>query len=299
MRTLCLGEAIVDLVCRRPVASLVEADAFAPFFGGASANVAVACARAGGQVALAGGAGADAWGGWLCERLEAEGVGTEWFALVEGLRTPVAFVTVDEHAEPMFTIYGEGIEATIEAVAGHLEEAVDETDALFIGSNTLVGERERELTLAARERALALGHPIVFDPNFRLHRWSGPGAAAAEARGLLEGCFMVKCNQREASLITGESDPEAAAAGLLAAGVRHVVITRGAAGAMLRAQGLRRDVPCAPVQAVNTTGAGDAFVGVLLARLGQTDFYPPALAAGLPDAVAAATQAVTRWGAVA
>lgn len=298
MRTLCLGEAIVDLVCRRPVASLVEADAFAPFFGGAAANVAVACARAGGEVALAGGAGADAWGGWLRERLEAEGVGTEWFALVEGLRTPVAFVTVDERAEPTFTIYGEGIEATIEAVAGRLEQAVDETDALFIGSNTLVGERERELTLVARERALALGHPIVFDPNFRLHRWSGSGAAAAEARGLLEGCFLVKCNQREAALITGENDAEAASAGLLAAGVRHVVITRGADGAMLRSRGLRRDVPCAPVQAVNTTGAGDAFVGVLLARLGQTDFYPPALAAGLPDAVAAATQAVTRWGAV-
>ena len=298
MRTLCLGEAIVDLVCRRPVSSLVEADAFSPFFGGATANVAVACARAGGEVALAGGAGADAWGAWLLERLEAEGVGTEWFTLVEGRRTPVAFVTVDQDAEPSFTIYGEGIEATIEAVAGCLEEAVEETHALFIGSNTLVEERERELTLAARERALALGHPVVFDPNFRLHRWSGPGPAAAEARGLLEGCFLVKCNQREASIITGESDPEAAAAGLLAGGVRHVVITRGCEGAMLRGSGLRRDVPCAPVHAVNTTGAGDAFVGVLLARLGQTDFYPPALAAGLPDAVAAATQAVMRWGAV-
>lgn len=298
MRILCLGEAMVDLVCRRPVASLVEADAFAPFFGGASANVAVACARAGGQVALAGGAGADAWGDWLLGRLEAEGVGTEWFALVEGLRTPVAFVTVDEDAEPSFTVYGDGIEATIEAVAPRLEEAVEETDALFIGSNTLVQERERELTLAARERALALGHPVVFDPNFRLHRWSGPGPAAAEARGLLEGCFLLKCNQREASIITGESDPEAAAAGLLAGGVRHVVITRGADGAILRGSGLRRDVPCPRVHVVNTTGAGDAFVGVLLARLGQTDFYPPALAAGLPDAVAAATQAVTRWGAV-
>ena len=298
MRILCLGEAIVDLVCRRPVTSLVEADAFAPFFGGASANVAVACARAGGEVALAGGAGADPWGGWLLERLEAEGVGTEWFSLVDGLRTPVAFVTVDENAEPSFTIYGEGIAATIEAVADRLEEAVEETDALFIGSNTLVQERERELTLEARERALALGHPVVVDPNFRLHRWSGPGPAAAEARGLLEGCFLFKCNHREASIITGESDPEAAAAGLLAGGVGHVVITRGADGAMLRAPGLRRDVPCPPVHAVNTTGAGDAFVGVLLARLGQTDFYPPALAAGLPDAVAAATQAVTRWGAV-
>ena len=57
MRTLCLGEALVDLVCERPVASIAEADAFVPRFGGAIANVAVTAARRGADVALAGGVG--------------------------------------------------------------------------------------------------------------------------------------------------------------------------------------------------------------------------------------------------
>jgi fructokinase len=68
MRILLLGEALVDLICERPVAGLAEADAFVPHFGGAVANVAVGAARQGAQVELAGGAGADAWGGWLRER---------------------------------------------------------------------------------------------------------------------------------------------------------------------------------------------------------------------------------------
>ena len=62
MRTLLLGEALVDLICERPVAALGDADAFVPHFGGAVANVAVGAARRGADVALAGGAGDDAWG---------------------------------------------------------------------------------------------------------------------------------------------------------------------------------------------------------------------------------------------
>jgi len=67
-RTLCLGEALVDLICEYPVSDLADAHAFVPHFGGAVANVAVVAARAGASVALAGGAGDDAWGRWLRDR---------------------------------------------------------------------------------------------------------------------------------------------------------------------------------------------------------------------------------------
>src|SRR5688500_14777888 len=155
MRTLLLGEALVDLICERPVASLGEADAFVPHFGGAVANVAVGAARQGAAVELAGGAGADAWGAWLRERLEAEGVGLRWFGAIEGLVTPIAFVTVDEHAEPSYAIYGDSIRAAVEALGDRLTEALDACSAIFMTSNTLVGETERELSTMARERALA------------------------------------------------------------------------------------------------------------------------------------------------
>ena len=126
MPTVCLGEAIVDLVCERPVADPAEADAFRPHFGGAAGNVAYAAAALGAEVALAGGAGDDPWGRWLRDRLERVGVDLRWFALVAGLATPVALVTSDEGGEPTFAIYGDGIAATIEALSGRVEEAAED-----------------------------------------------------------------------------------------------------------------------------------------------------------------------------
>lgn len=299
MRTLLLGESLVDLICERPVASVGEADAFVPHFGGAVANVAVGAARQGATVELAGGAGDDGWGGWLRGRLEREGVGLEWFGALPGVATPVAFVTVDEHGEPSYAIYGDSIRAAIEALGDRAGEAVEACDALFLTSNTLVGERERAISVAARERALEQGKPVVFDPNLRLHRWESPGRAASEARAFVRDAFLVKLNAGEARLLSGEDDPHAAAEGLLAAGARHVVVTLGAHGAIVRGGGLRLDVPGVPATPVSAVGAGDAFMGVVLGRLAGTDFYPPAIAAALPDAVREGARAVERWGALA
>lgn len=300
LRTLCFGEALVDLICERPVGSLAEADAFAPHVGGVSTNVAVAAARAGAAVELAGSAGDDAWGGWLHARLEAEGVGLEWFRLAADEATGLAFVTVDANGEPTYGLHGgERIAGPLSGLGSRLLDAVGATDALFFGSNVLAEEAEAQMALAARERALELGHPIVFDANIRLGRWeANPGRAGAASAGCVPGAFLVKCNALEARLMTGESQPQAAAASLLAAGAQHVVVTAGARGAILRGKGLRRDVAAAAANVRSTVGAGDVFTGVLLAALAETDFYPPAIAAALPDAAEQAARACERWGAL-
>jgi sugar/nucleoside kinase (ribokinase family) len=296
VRVLCLGETLVDLICERPVEGLSQADCFVPHFGGAMANVCVTAARHGGTVELAGGAGDDPWGQWLRERLAEEGVGLRWFELVPGAPTAVAFVTVDGGGEPEFLIYGGGIHAAMAAVAPRLEAAVGACDALVFSSNTLVDPVEREATLGARAAMLAHEKPVVFDPNLRLHRWENPGRAVTLSRECLPGLFLLKCNRREAEMLSGEPDPEAAAAGLLAGGVRNVVITLGGDGAILRGA-VRANVPGVPANVLNATGAGDALLGVLIARLADTEFYPAAIAAGLGEAVAEAARATERWGA--
>ena len=299
MRTLCFGEAIVDLICQRPVASLAEADAFVAHQGGVSANVAVTAARAGASVALAGGAGDDAWGAWLKDRLDAEGVGLDWFRLAAGQRTGLAFVTVDVHGEPSYELHGDGIAATIAGLKKRLVEAVDESDALYFSSNVLAGKAEAALATAARERALELGRPFVFDANIRLGRWdASSGRAGAACGACVPGAFLVKCNAAEGRMMTGETHPEKAAASLLAAGAQHVIVTLGPQGAILRAKTLRRDVAGRPAKVRSTVGAGDVLAGVVLAALGKTDFYPPAIAAALPDAVEEAARACERWGAL-
>jgi len=297
MRILLLGEALVDLVCERPVAGPGDVDAFVPHPGGAVANVAATAARLGARTALAGGAGADDWGAWLRDRLAADGVDLTWFALHEEVRTPMALVTVDGRGEPRFAVYGQGIAAAVAGLADAVEEAVEACDALFVSSNTLVEEDERAVTMRARERALALEHPVVVDPNLRPDRWPSVARAAAATRELLPGAFLVRGNRFEAEALTGEADPAAAGEALLAAGARHVVVTLGAGGALLRGGGLRLDVPGVAARTVDATGAGDALTATLLARLAASAFYPPTLALALPEAVERAARTTEHFGA--
>lgn len=296
-RLLCLGEALVDLICERPLTSLADADAFVPRFGGATANVAVTAARRGARVALAGGAGDDVWGRWLRDRLAAEGVETAYFSLVPGSPTPVALVAIDGRGEASYQIYGETIATVVHALRDRVQEAVAESGAVFFGSNTLVGEAEREVTMQARAAALELGRPVLFDPNVRLHRWRSAADAAATANACVPGAFLVRCNRAEAELLTGEPDPERAASALVKAGARLVIVTLGADGAILRGE-LRATVPGVPATVLSTVGAGDVLTGVLLARLALSGYYPPAVAAGLRDAVAAGARACERWSAL-
>lgn len=298
MTTLLLGEALVDLVCERPVASLAQADAFVPHVGGSPANVAITAARLGARVALAGGVGSDDWGDWVRARLEDEGVATELLVTVRGAPTAVAFATVDGHGEPTFLIHAGAAGAAMEAVADRLPAAVAEASALVLSTGTLVGEAEREVTLAAHAQALEADVPVLFDPNLRPGRWDNPTRAVSVARGLVKDAFLVKANRAEATALTGERDPVAAAHALLAGGARHVVVTCGADGAILRGGGLRLDVPGITARVRDTTGAGDAVTGVLVARLAASGFYPAAMAAALPEAVAAGAAVTEVWGAL-
>jgi len=297
-RTLCLGDALVDLICERPIRSLREADAFSPHFGGVVANVAAVAASAGANVALLGGVGDDPWGRWLCARLTDAGVDLSSFVLLAGRQTPVAFVAVDPDAQPTYTVYGADLGSVTHLRDIDVEQAVKQSAALFITTNTLVDAAERAVTMRARELALSLELPVIFDPNLRLHRWSSASEAAASANACLGGALLVRCNREEALIMTGEDDPERAALSLVKAGARLVVITLGADGAILRGE-LRADVPAVvPERIVSTVGAGDVLMGSLVARLAASGFYPSAVAAGLRDAVAAATAACERWGAL-
>lgn len=294
---LCLGEALVDLICERPVSDMAEADAFVPHFGGAVANVAMVAARTGAAVALAGGAGQDAWGEWLRGRLAREGVDTSRFRLLAGRQTPLAVVTIDSRGEASYEIYGQTIATTIEVLGTEVESAVAGSTALFLSSNTLVSDDEREVSMHARQVALELGRPVIFDPNLRLHRWRSAAAAAAAANACVRGAFLVRANRAEAALMTGEEDLERAALALVKAGARMVVITRGPDGAVLRGE-RRADVAGVPAKVVSTVGAGDVLTGILLARLALSDFYPSSVAAALPEAVEASARTCERWGAL-
>jgi fructokinase len=292
----CLGESLVDLVCEREVESLRDADVFRPHPGGALANVAVACRRAGAGASLVSGAGGDPWGDWLRDALAAEGIEMDAFALAAGAPTPVAFVTFRPGGEPEFHVYGEGIAAVMSAAAAGLDDALARGAALTFGSNTLVNDPERELTMRARETALAADKPVLFDPNLRPTRWSDLDDAIRICRELTRDAFVVRTNREESRLITGEDDPEAAASALCELGARLGVVTLGPDGALVRGATSAR-APGVEVEVVSTLGAGDAFFGTLAAGLAATGWDASRAGEALPAAVEASAETCTRWAA--
>lgn len=296
---LCLGDPLVDLLCHHPVAGPEHVTAFVPHLGGVVANVAVIAARAGAATELAGGAGEDEWGHWLRARLEREGVGLGAFRLVSGEPTRLALAIVDAAGDASYTVYGSPAAGFASLPAAELEAAVAQAGGILLGSNTLVAEGERALSMRAREVALEAGLPVLVDVNLRLHRWRSRADAAASANACVPGALLVRANRREAEILTGEEDPERAARALLKAGARAVVVSLGAEGAILRGE-LRADAPApaAPGGVLSTLGAGDVLSGVLVARLALSGYYLPAVAAALPAAVAEATAACGRWGAL-
>jgi sugar/nucleoside kinase (ribokinase family) len=294
----CLGEALVDLICERPVASLTEADSFVPHFGGALANVAVASSRAGAETALAGAAGDDEWGRWLRDRLADEGVDLRFFELLDGEPTPIAFATVDERGEPSFQVYGDAVKIAVEVVAPRLGEALGAASALVFSSTTLATPGEREATLSARELALERGVRLCFDPNIRPNRWGGDPRPAAEAsRELVAGSYLVRANAEEAVAIAGVDDPREAAAALANMGAELAVVTLGPDGAVIRGAA-DAEGPSPSVEVVSTVGAGDAFMGTFVAGLDRLGWDPARAGVALEPALAAAAAACTRYAAL-
>ncbi|MFJ9115501.1 ribokinase [Streptomyces sp. NPDC102394] len=281
---LVVGSANADLVIgveRRPAAGeTVLGSDLAVHPGGKGANQAVAAARLGARTALLARVGDDAYGRLLLDSQRAAGVDTVG-VLAGGAPTGVALITVDPSGDNSIVVSpganGRLTPADVRAEAGLLQRSRVVSAQLEIPLETVV----------EAVRSLAEGSRFVLNP-------SPPRPLPAE---VLAACDPLIVNEHEAKVVLGEAcaseRPEDWARLLLAKGPRSVVITLGAQGALVAsAEGVER-VPSTKVDAVDTTGAGDAFTAALAWRLGT--------GTGLAEAAAYAARvgaaAVTREGA--
>ncbi|WP_329493159.1 ribokinase [Kitasatospora herbaricolor] len=258
--------------------------------GGKGANQAAAAARLGARVALLARVGADAHGDLLLAAQRAAGVDTGP-VLTGGAPTGLALITVAPDGENTIVV---------SAGANALLSAADVRAAAGLLRAAPVVSLQLEIPLESVVevvRTVGPGTRVVLNA-------SPPVPLPAE---ILTACDPLVVNEHEARLLLGGGEidgegygqgdcagaPEAWAAALLALGARSVVVTLGRAGALVADAGGTARLPSPVVEAVDTTGAGDAFTGALAWRLGAGDDL--ATAAGLAVRVGAAT--VTRQGA--
>lgn len=295
-RVVCLGEALVDFVCERPVARLAEADCFVPRPGGSLPNIAVSASRFGASVEILGGAGDDDWGRWARERIAAEGVDVDRFALLPGVATSHAFVAVAEGGEPSFAFFGDR-ERPAARAAEDIEPALDgDPGVLVVGSDTLLGEAEREVTMRAATLASQRGWQVLCDPNLRPARWPDQDSMTATIRELVALSTVVKLSDVEVLALTGVRNHRDAAAALRTLGPAAVAVTSGGDGAFLVSDAGIEPVAAFAAEVVDATGAGDSVAGVLTAALAH-GAKPTELSHALRAAMVAAAGVVSQWGA--
>ncbi len=265
-RICVLGSANMDLltlVDRAPrLGETVTGRGFKQVPGGKGANQALAAARAGAEVRMLGAVGADAFGWAIRGVLDAAGVDTTGLLSVEA-PTGTAHIVVDAEGGNAIVVVP-GANGTVVALSDEHRAAIEDADALLLQL-----ELPLELVMAAARYARGCGTVVVLTP----------APVVPLPRELLGLIDLLVPNEHEAAQLSGLDDPARAARALLDLGVSAVVVTHGQRGCVYVGAGGADviEVPAVPVHAVDTTAAGDTFVGCLAVALAEGRDPLPAL----------------------
>jgi fructokinase len=269
MKILCIGEALIDMICTDTGFSLAKGEHFLKKPGGAPTNVAAAIAALGGEVLLSAKVGADPFGQQLIDVMKDFGVSTIWMVQDKNSFTTFAFVSLMKDGERDFVFNrgadGELAEADIEGID------LDECPIIHFGSATafLPGPLQNAYKRLL-EKALSNNTFISFDPNYRQLLWKSDTTRFIEqSMNFIRQCHFFKVSDEEAMLITGSDSVFDAASILSGITDATFAITLGKAGTLLVHQKNKITVPSISVKPIDTTGAGDAFVGAVLYQLSK------------------------------
>ena len=267
MSVICIGEALIDMICTDKGSSLSEGQHFLKKPGGAPTNVAAAIGALGGDVLLSAKVGDDPFGRQLISVMQEFHVDTKHVHLDSQSFTTFAFVSLMLDGERDF-VFNRGADAELtEAEVSSIDLAG--VEIVHFGSATAFLDGHLNAAYySLKDRSKKAGKIISFDPNYR-HLLFGDKIPSFIKQSLifLKEADFTKLSDEEAMLITETDSLEKATARLLDICPGVFAITLGKEGTLLGLAGKTYVIPSIPVNPVDTTGAGDAFVGAVLYQL--------------------------------
>lgn len=282
-----VGSLNMDLVVKSPrvpqAGETIRGHGFQLIPGGKGANQAAAAAKLGGRVAMVGRVGRDAFGPALMENLTQLGVDTHHVTLDDEAATGVATIIVDDTGENRIIIT-----AGANGRVNHTD--IDRAEPLFQQAKILILQFEIPLETVDYAIGKARQYPVKVILN--------PAPAYPVSPEFLARVHCLVPNETETRTLTGLDvndlpSAEKAAQKLLGCGVSEVIITLGERGALLATRQGMTHVPAKKVKVVDTTAAGDAFIGGLAVALVKGSSWEEAVR----YAACAGTLAVTKLGA--
>lgn len=259
---IALGELLIDFT---PKTVEGENDYFQKNAGGAPANVLAALSKQGKNTMFIGKVGNDSFGTYLADVLLANGISTEGLVFSDMENTTLAFVELDNKGDRNFTFYRKPGADMMLSENEINYDLFNGAKIFHCGSISSTHEPSRQATLTALAHAKENGLLISFDPNLRLPLWPNTDSAKEMISSLIPYADILKISEEELVFLTGTDD--------LAEGARQIYekyrtslicITLGDKGCFYRAGAKSGFVNAFNVHTVDTTGAGDAFLGGVL-----------------------------------
>jgi len=266
-QVICIGELLIDFVAKHHSAAIESAENFTKKAGGAPANVACAVRRLGQKALFAGAVGNDPMGNYLVHTLEAEDIDVSYMQRTKEFTT-LAFVALSDEGERDF-YFSRGADAGL---------AYDpKLAAQFKGSIVHFGSATAFLEGPLNEtyhrylnHSLATAKLVSFDPNYRSDLWKiNSDSFVDQCLEFSQKAHLCKFSEEEAFFISKQASHEEAAAFFHRLGTRMICITLGKRGTFLSVDGNACYVESVAAQPVDTTAAGDAFIGALLFQFSQ------------------------------
>lgn len=272
-KILCIGEALIDMICTDKGKPLSNGDNFLKKAGGAPTNVAAAIAALGGSAALAAKVGIDPFGKHLVDVMNSFGVNTKHVIQDKNSFTTFAFVSLMQNGERDF-YFNRGADGQL---------SVDEVNAINLNEFSTVhfGSATGFLPGPLQAAYAGLLHNalqrnifISFDPNYRhLLFQNNTGSFIQQSWHFLQSCHFFKLSDEEAMLLTGTSSVYDAVTVLNEKTNAVFAITLGREGTLLGVNKETYIIESIAINPVDTTGAGDAFVGAMLFQLSNKTLY--------------------------
>jgi 2-dehydro-3-deoxygluconokinase len=294
MRIVCIGECMVEL-------RALGEDTFARSYAGDVYNTAVYLKRslAAARVQFLTATGDDAMSIAMRRMWRAHGIDETFAFCVEGGSAGLYLIETDAFGERSFQYWRK------ESAAKHWLALLQESgESVLRGADlvyysgislAILNPNERAAAIDFLRRARTHVGRIAFDPNVRLRLWQSPQVAAQTIRAALSTCDIALPSAEDLTWLLGASEPNRHMDLLMQMGVSEVALTLGAHGCALADGEQRSELPAPSVQnAIDTSGAGDAFNGVYLAHRLQGSSPDKAAQAALQ----VASRVVTHPGAI-
>ncbi|SFB16498.1 fructokinase [Acetitomaculum ruminis DSM 5522] len=266
-KLIAIGEALIDFIPQQTGAGISKVKGFEPKVGGAPANVCVAFTKLGGKSVILTKLGDDPFGDKIYNELESYAIDCSKIVRTVSANTSLAFVALKEDGNREFSFYrkpGADMLYRPEDVDREIFKGADVFHfcSVSLGDFPMKDAHKQAIKYANEENML-----ISFDPNLRLNLWENLEELKKAVWDFIPEADILKVSDEELEFLTGLTDIEKALPQLFTGKVKMIIYTMGSAGALAICKDVRAKSPCKKVKAIDTTGAGDAFIGSFLYRL--------------------------------